>query len=806
MANETTLFSNRKRPARRWRSAVAALMVSTALVACSSPEQRVAKYQASGEKFLEAGDLGRANVEFQNALKIDETHVPSLLGLSRIAEERQDFKSMFGLMQRINRLDPNNLEAIVNLGKFYLIASDETAAMEEADKALAIDAESVDALALKAAVLLKVGDREEAVEFARRATAVDPANQEAVTVLATERALAERPDEAIAEIEKALAVDEEIAVLQLLRIKILSATDRKDEILSSYQNLIRVFPEEASYRRVYAGELIRREDFDGALEQIEAIVGIEPDNLRAKVDVVRLLKTQQGADAARARLLSYVEAEPENTDLKFALAEYYRQEGDVASTRSTLEELAKSKEQAVEFRAQNRIAALYLKDGKKDEARAIVDAILEDDAQNTDALIKRAGLLVDAESYDAAITDLRTALDNNPDATPAMLLMATAFERKGEIAFAEAQFARAIDSETGGPKAANMFAKFLVRHGKADRAEEVLVETLADAPGNLENLKALAALRLGNQDWQGAQEVAEIIEDIDESDVAIDSIRTVASSGLGDYDAVIEALTERGAQAPLESRPLATLVNAYVRSDRTDEAEAMLERIIENDPGVYDERLLMAQVQAAKEDNAAAEAVLLEAVEADPSRAEAFELLYRYYLRSGDRDKANALIDRGLAAAPTNAALQIFKADGHLAAGENEQALALYESLASQRPGDKIVINNYVSLATSLRDDQATLQRALAAAQVLEGDESPFFKDTLGWAYFRNGDAERALPLLKEAAQANQSNAEIQYHLGAVYMASGDVENGRTTLEKAIELGGPDFTYRDDAQNLLNGG
>ena len=116
--------------------------------ACASPEERVEKYSNDGSEYLAQGELGKANVQFQNALKIDEEHIPSLIGMAQIVEERQDFQNMFGLLQRIIRLDPNQLEAQVKLGKLYLIGSDETEALEYAEKALALDPEDIGALTL----------------------------------------------------------------------------------------------------------------------------------------------------------------------------------------------------------------------------------------------------------------------------------------------------------------------------------------------------------------------------------------------------------------------------------------------------------------------------------------------------------------------------------------------------------------------------------------------------------------------------------------------------------------------------------
>lgn len=788
----------------RHHAIAAALAATTFLAAagCSSPEQRLERYYESGQEFLEAGDMGKANVQFRNALKIDETHVPSLVGLAEIAEQEQDFQGMFALLQNIVRHQPDNVDAIVKLGKIYLIGSDETTALENAERALVLDANNLDAQALKSAVYLKIGDTARAVEVAQKVVAADPRNSEAVTVLATERMLAEDSDAAIAIIDASLEAEEKVAVLQLLRLRILSKLGRDDEVLEAHRDLIRLFPDELGYRRIYANELVSQEKLPQALAAVEEIIALDASNIDAKFDAVRIARTLEGADAAEARLRSYAEAEPDNSDLQFALADYYKQTNSFDLARGVYDGLQSSGDSDVRRRADNEIAALLLRDGDRDGAQKMVSDILQADETNSQALTMRAGLFVDGGDYDAAIRDLRTVLDNSPNSTTALLLMAAAFEKKGENELAEANLVRANDANANNPRMAQTLARFLLRQRKLDRAEEVLVNSLSNAPGNQETLKLLGAIRLSNQNWTGAQQVASILESV-EDDAAADDIRAVAFSGLKDYDGLIDTLTERSERSPLESRPLATLIGAYIETDRGDEAIETLQSVIASKEDDYFERILLAQVLQRENQVEQAEAELLNATRQHPDRAEAFELLYRFYVRQGERGKARQLIADGLAAAPGNEALRIFEADILLTEGRRQDAYAIYSELVESRPNDKIVVNNFVSLTSDLRSDPASIQRALDAAGALAGDENPYFMDTLGWAHYRAGNFDQALPLIQGAAAAAEDNADIVYHLGAAYLATGDKDNARIELERALQLGGDNFQYRDAVSALL---
>ena len=103
--SEVMPFKGRKRAFRL----IAVSMLALA-AACASPEQKVERYSQEGAEFLEEGDLPKAYIQFQNALKIDEAHVPSLIGLAEIAEERKDFQALFGILQNIVRLDAAQID------------------------------------------------------------------------------------------------------------------------------------------------------------------------------------------------------------------------------------------------------------------------------------------------------------------------------------------------------------------------------------------------------------------------------------------------------------------------------------------------------------------------------------------------------------------------------------------------------------------------------------------------------------------------------------------------------------------------
>jgi Tfp pilus assembly protein PilF len=769
-------------------SAGAAIMLLAA--ACASPEQRVEKYTKSGLEFLEKGDLARANIQFQNALKINEEHVPALVGVAEIAEKKQDFSSMFAIIQQVVRLAPQDLDAQVKLGKLYLVGGDEKSALEAADKALALKADDADALSLKAAVQLKLGDRAGAVELAQRAVAIDPSSAEAVAVLATDRANAKDFEGALAVVDAGLAAKKDHSVLHLMRLQLLSNLGRKEQLIAAHEELIKLYPETVAYRQIFVATLVNERRLPEARAQLAEIVKLSPGKIEPVLDVVRLDYRSKSPEAAKATFSSFVDAEPKNIDLKFAFASFLRGEKDASGAEALYKSLESTGDAATARRAKNEIAALRLAEGKREEARKIVDAILAEDARDSDALLRRASIRIDDGALDEAITDLRTVIEDKPDSTPAKLLLATAFEKKGDFEYASSQMAQAVIDSGNAAQASNLFAKFLIRRGDASRAEKTVLDSLAKHPQDLDNLKLLAAVRLMQQNWRGAEETAKLIETLNAGDESAGRILGAAYTGLQDYSSAIEALSASNEKAPLAAQPLAMLVNAYAADGRAAEAEAMLAAMIEKDPSNYEARLLLAQTLGVQRRSEDIEKALQAAIEAAPARPEAVEALYRVY-RGANRDaEAGALVDAAAARAPANDGFKVLKADFLLASNRAEDALAIYADLLSRRPNNLLVVNNYASLLLELKTDAESRAKALAAAKPLGESEFAPYLDTLGWAQYHSGDYDAAAATLQKAVAQAPDFYEAKYHLGAALIARGEVEAGKGQLAQAIEKGG----------------
>ena len=96
----------------------------------------------------------------------------------------------------------------------------------------------------------------------------------------------------------------------------------------------------------------------------------------------------------------------------------------------------------------------------------------------------------------------------------------------------------------------------------------------------------------------------------------------------------------------------------------------------------------------------------------------------------------------------------------------------------------------YNALGYLLAEQNKNLTEAVELIMfALEQDpENGAYLDSLGWAYYKQGQIKRAIKQLERAVKYEPNSWEIQDHLGDAYLKSGKVKKALEFWERAIEL------------------
>jgi cellulose synthase operon protein C len=262
--------------------------------------------------------------------------------------------------------------------------------------------------------------------------------------------------------------------------------------------------------------------------------------------------------------------------------------------------------------------------------------------------------------------------------------------------------------------------------------------------------------------------------------------------GRNKYDEAITAFQNAYNAAPTAAQPMDSLVGALLKANRKDQALSFLRSVVAKDPNNANALVLLGSIQLS---NGASDQALnnfLAATKARPKDVVGYRALAEFYAARKNYDEAIRVVRAGLEQQPDMLPLHMILASVLERKGDYEPAISEYEFMLARQPANLIVANNLASLLLDHRTDEASLKRAQSLAAILRKSEIPQFKDTLGWANYRQGDHRAAVALFEEASAALPDQAAIRYHLGMGYLATDQLAKASEQLKKALELASND--------------
>lgn len=144
----------------------------------------------------------------------------------------------------------------------------------------------------------------------------------------------------------------------------------------------------------------------------------------------------------------------------------------------------------------------------------------------------------------------------------------------------------------------------------------------------------------------------------------------------------------------------------------------------------------------------------------------------------------------------------VYQMSGDTANAQKEYALVGAMQKLFQANG----VDTDAELALFNADHRIELKDTLQLAKrAYENRSSVIVADTLAWTYYQTGDYENARAMMDKALRLNTQHALMFYHAGMIYYRLGDKTRARDYLAQALTLN-PRFSllYADSAQKLLN--
>ncbi len=310
------------------------------------------------------------------------------------------------ILHTINPDELKDEEALSDYALLLFIAGQETPE-EYLKKALKLNPECFIANARISAIYIAAGNFDEAEKYLNKALEIEPERPELIANLASLRAKQGRYNEAISILNRAIVLHPENDKLAAMKANIMLSMDKADELIEELYEKIRKEPENKLHYISLSTVLINtgREDeavslISGALDKFE-----EEEDIRAAF--VRIGLKAQRYHLVGVKLKEWVEKEPESTELRLLLNQARIECGFLDAAEEDLEKfpeeikhepswkILKAKlfmernnadeairilEEVVEhfpghIEARSQLAHILLTIGKKEEARAHIEAV-----------------------------------------------------------------------------------------------------------------------------------------------------------------------------------------------------------------------------------------------------------------------------------------------------------------------------------------------------------------------------------------------------------------------------------------------
>ncbi len=789
--------------------------------------------------FLQQNEPGNARAAAEDAARLGPTIAESHLALAAVASAQNDRAAAERAVDRALEIDATNAEAVMRKATLLYQRNDQAGAAAILEPLIQRNPTLVNARVLRADSLIRLGRDTEARAEVDQVLRGQPGNAPAnyLHALLLGRAGNWRAaDETFQRLGAALSnFPDGFLMAATARRQVGQAAQAEDLA----QRHVARFPEDPRGARLLAAlqmEASRPELAAGVLQRLADRGAADAESWDLLGRAYTAARRPREAAAAFEKA---VEMAPDNLDFRTRLAASRLATGDVAGAAIAGD--AAERLNPTSARVREVAAAAALARGDLTAAQAELER-LEGDARNTEvAMVLAASIKLGRFDLDGAQQGFEATLQAHADSIGARLGLARVLLARNDIAGAERLWGEVLRRDPTHPEALQRLA-VLARPGSARQATaRVLLESAqANTQVTVAPAVALANTLAAGGDFQGALRVLEGEQFRSLARGAAPALlRSQVYSALQRWPEAEDDARTAVAEEPENPSARRQLALLMLRDNRAQQAEALLQEGLRRRPNdVLLQQTLIGVINQTRGEAAAmaaADQLIRQATADSPTRALRGDLLMalqrpadaaaayaaaqaetpQAYLAvrianawraAGQPERALPPLEQWLQREPENLEVLDLLSNLELQLGRNAQAEQRLAVLAEKAPAHAPALNNLAWLIAQRGDAQA-LPRARALAErahyLLPSAQTA---DTLGWVLALSGEAARALPLLREAAQATSASQRpdrgILYRYAFALKGAGERAEAIRVLEPALANRDP-FPERAAADRLM---
>lgn len=733
------------------------------LASCNrDPKVQAQRQLEQANKFFSRGKYKEAAIMYKRALQKDMRFGEAYYRLGLTELKLGGYGDALRMLRRAVELQPTNTDAITKLADLYMLASTQPGTQQKqflddvkdlSDKLLQQNPNSFDGHRLKGQLAMMGRDPKAANAEFEKANAIRPNQTDVVLVYFQALIMdnrfpeAEKLANALIDTQKAYAPMYDLLYAQYLR--------RKD--LDSAEALLKRKVANNPAQAHYLTQLAQFYFFDGKRPEMDAVM--QQLNDEKKFPDGHLL----AGDFYLFRL-----KDPESARLQYETAIK-----------------AFPKDKAV---YQKRLVELYATNGKGPQANEMLATILKDNPKDGEAINMRAALMLatgNRDQINSAANDLQALVTKDPENHMFRFNLARALVAKGEIEPARLQLEEAIKLRSDFVMARVLLAKIYLAEGQPAKALKESEGVIAIDRNNLQAHLTRSSALLGLGDKDRAHEELDLISKLYPQNVEARFQVGFMAFQDRDFKKAEQIFSEIYKDNPNDTRGLAGMTETLASEGRMADAIKETQKAIDREPQRRDLKLVLAKFYVRSERYDEAIAIYQFLIQQDPRSADLLFQLAETQRRKGDLNGAVDTFRRCSQAAPAD--YMCLTQMGLIldATGKRDQAKPIYEQILKIKPDNGVALNN---LAFIKAEEGVDLDQALSMSQHARQQmpNAPEVSDTLGWIYIKKNLSEDAVRVFKDLTAKVPSNPTFHYHYAMALLQKGDKPSAKRELETAL--------------------
>ncbi len=437
---------------------------------------------------------------------------------------------------------------------------------------------------------------------------------------------------------------------------------------------------------------------------------------------------------------------------------------------------------------QKRIVNTLILEGKKDEAKTVLDELAKTLPQDEDVQMVRATMWIESgkpADVNSAIAVLKPLVEKKPGDANRRYRLGQAYLIQGKSQDAETEWRASAKNDPAFLPPRIALAELSIQTGRYANAKTFSEEVLNRDPQHkgAHFLHAIALVNLSMAD-EGRKELDELLKE--------DPNSVIARLAKARLDLLQNHLPEAEKQfADLykvgqpDLRPLDGLMATYVAEKQPAKALALIQKELQGAP---DNPQLIARsaelgVRTGNYSTAFTDYQRLLAKDANSPRLHL--RVGEISLMMGDKDGAIRSFQKATELDPKDVRGLVELGSLVLSTGKKQEALDIFRKALALNPDQPALLNNVAFLIADLGGDSKEALE-LARKGLQKAPEDPHLNDTIGFIYWKQHLNDSALQTFRAVVRKSPNNATYRLHLANALLSQGDTSEAKTELEAAL--------------------